>query len=255
MTYRTVALCALALVTVVEPARVWGHGFALSLSGNSLVAVSPEPPSDGNPAVFVTAFEDVLGNLEAGHGGSGGGAAFIVNRYFNFELAGPLLYSNGGAAVPAADGIKMTLIGQQAGFSGQVSLDGDDGLIGGFPISGRTSHEFIFRLTSSGALPDGVYGVMYRVSGGPGTRENPTGPAYDSTPWIMSVFATPGFDPDPLNPNPAVDVAARELWAAAVPEPASMVMLSAGLAVAVGVALRRRKKYLAGGSARDKSRG
>jgi len=246
MTYRILALCALATLTVLEPARVWGHGFALSLTSSSLVATSPEPPSDSNPLVFITALEDVLGELQAGHGAAGGGAAFVVDRHFSFDLGGPLWYSNGGTAVEAAAGIKMTLVDQQVGFSGQsVSLDGDDGFTSGYPITGRTSHEFIFKLTSSGALPDGVYEVRYRVNGGPGTKDSPTGPAFDSTPWIMSVFTTPDFDPDPLNPNPNVDLAARELWAATVPEPASVVMLSAGLAVAVGAALRRRRKRVA----------
>ncbi|MGD9644607.1 MAG: PEP-CTERM sorting domain-containing protein [Pirellulales bacterium] len=246
MSYRILALCALAVLTVLEPARVWGHGFTLSLSGNSLTAISGEPPSDNNQLVFITKLEDVLGELQAGHGGAGGGAAFITDRHFSFELGGPLLYSNGGAAVPAAAGVKMTIIGQQPGFAGQIDLDGDDGPASGYAISGRTSHEFIFKLSSTGDLPDGVYGVLYRVLGGPGTAASPTGAPFEPTPWLLSVYTTPDFDPDPLNPNPAVDLAARELWAAAVPEPASVAMLGGGLAVVIGAALRgRRRKRVA----------
>ncbi len=144
--------------------------------------------------------------------------------------------------MPAAAGIKMTLVDQQAGFSGlTVSVDGTDtGTTSGFDISGRTSHEFIWKLTSSGALPEGVYGVLHQVHGGPGTKLAPTGDPFGSTPWLLSVYATPGFDPDPLNPN--VDLAAREIYAAAVPEPTSIAMLGGGLALAVTVALRRRRR-------------
>ncbi|MBX9788705.1 MAG: PEP-CTERM sorting domain-containing protein [Pirellulales bacterium] len=37
-------------------------------------------------------------------------------------------------------------------------------------------------------------------------------------------------------------VAAAKIWAAAVPEPSSIVLASLGLAVAFGAALRRRKR-------------
>ncbi len=88
MTYRILALCALAVLTVLEPGRVFGHGFTLSLSGNDLVAASGDPPSDGNSLVFITKLEDVLGELQAGHGAAGGGTSFVTDRHFSFDIGG-----------------------------------------------------------------------------------------------------------------------------------------------------------------------
>ena len=236
MTYRILALCALATLTVLEPARVWGHGFTLSLSGNNLVTHSDDPPLPippelvPNDRAFVENLDDVLGVLQTDAGGPGGGTAFVQNRHFSFEVLGPLWFSNGGDATPAANGAKMTIVDQQAGFGGQRVLTGADvGLQPILPISGRTSHEFIWQLTGTPAA--GAYGIVYRVHGGQNGGDD-----FGTTPWILSVYATPGFA-DTGN----LDLAAAKIIAAAVPEPASVAMLSAGLAAAVGAALHRRR--------------
>ena len=240
-------LVGLALATAGT--SVQAHGFSLKLSGNSLVATSDSPTSDGNLSVFVgEQFSDIAGKLQADHGAVGGGSAFIVGKHFSFDAFGPLWFSNGSDATPAAPGVTLKLIDQQAGFTGQsiVMSATSPGKTTGFPISGRTSHEFIWELTIDTtvpghvtSIPNGVYGVGYIVKGGLNG-----GADFLPTPLLVTGLTTPDFDPDPTNPNPNVDLAGIAIYraATAVPEPTTLALAVMGLGGVVCLVGRRQRR-------------
>lgn len=209
-----------------------GDGFALSLSGNTLVGTSNSFPANGNARLFNSTFEDILGSWETDHGGAGA-SLFGTNKELAFDVLGPLWYSTGGVAVPAAVGVSLQMADQQAGFVGpSITLDASSTITAGYPISGNTSHEFIFTLDGA-ALHEGVYGIAYSVRGNP-VGGNP----YVPTELLVATWMTPGFDPgeDPLNPESPLQMAQVAIFNAAstVPEPSSIVLAMLG-AVAIGL--------------------
>ena len=144
----------------------WGHGFSLSLSGNTLVGTSNDYPGNGNPRLFNETFDVIGGELTSEHGGAGN-SPFGTNKSLGFDVAGKLWYSDGGLAVPAANGISLLIEDQQAGFVGpSISIDANSLVTPGYPISGNLADEFIFTL-SGGVIPEGVYGIAYSVRGNP----------------------------------------------------------------------------------------
>jgi hypothetical protein len=223
------SMCLLSLVCAAPSA--WGHGFSLSLSGNTLNASSNDYPGNGNPFLFGEGFEDVGGDLASDHGGAGS-SLFGTGKTLSFEVLGPLWYSNGGAAAEARDGLSLLM----EGSGGSIEIDRDTNYLDGFAISGNTSHEFLFTLLAEAALPfsaadNGVYGIMYRVKGSP-TGGSP----YQPTPWLVSTWMTPGFNPgtDPLSPTSPLRMAQNAIFSAAtaVPEPTTLASSLCGVLVA-----------------------
>jgi len=222
----------------------WGHGFSLSLSGNALVASSNDFPANGNQYLFGESFEDVIGELITDHGAAGSNL-FGTGKELSFEVRGPLWFAtgNGNPATPARDGLTLVVEGTRAGFPGLIEIDGASTHIDGFAISGNTSHEFLSTLVDDPMFPfaaadQGVYGIMYRVTG------NPVGGSpYEPTPWLVSTWMTPGFNlgTDPLSPTSPLSVAQNAIYSAAVavPEPSTFVL--AGAAILALVIFQQRR--------------
>ncbi len=234
----TIRNFALALLTLISASPAFGHGFALSLSGDSLIATSNDYPGNGNPLLFFAELSFSSGFLRSSHGGAGT-SLFGSGKSLSFDVYTTLLYSNGtdDPAGPAPDGVSMQIESQN--LFGSITIDNSEVFTPGYKISGNTSHEFRWTLTSSGALPEGVYGVGYRVKGGP-----ESGGEFDPTPLLVTTFMTPGFNPgsNPLAPDSPLALATAALFTAAtnpVPEPSTWALMGLG---AAGLFVARRRK-------------
>ena len=230
----------LVLVLAGSTKAAHGDGFALSLSGNTLVGVSNDFPANGNARLFNSAFEDVLGSWETDHGGAGSNL-FGTNKQLAFDVLGPLWYSTGGVAVPAAVGVSLQMADQQAGFVGpSITLDANSTITAGYPISGNTSHEFVFTLDGA-TSHEGVYGIAYSVRGNP-VGGNP----YVPTQLLVATWMTPNFNPgeDPLDPESPLQLAQTAIFNAAstVPEPSSIVLSAICAGAMAMVAMNRRRR-------------
>ena len=228
-------LLILVLASSVQVAH--GHGFSLSLSGNTLVGTSGDFPGNGNARLFNATLVDILGSWESTHGGAGSNL-FGTNKQIAFDVLGPLWYSTGGVAVPAAVGVSLQMADQQAGFVGpSITLDANSAITAGYPISGNTSHEFIFTLDGA-TSHEGVYGIAYSVRGNP-----VGGDPYVPTLLLVATWMTPNFDPgeDPLNPESPLQRAQVAIFNAAstVPEPSSVVLAALGAIALVFFRWRR----------------
>ncbi|MEX2113716.1 MAG: hypothetical protein WD845_11055 [Pirellulales bacterium] len=230
------------LVLACSASLAWGHGFNLSLTGNSLGATSNSYPANGNPYLFGEVFEEVLGELTTDHGAAGA-SLFGTGKELSFEVLGPLWYSNGNPAVAARDGLSLLVEGDRPGFPGSIEIDGASSYIDGYAISGNTSHEFLSTLTADLLAPfsvadEGVYGIMYRVKGSP-----VGGSPYEPTAWLVSTWMTPGFFPgsDPLAPTSPLNLARNAIYSAAiaVPEPSAIALAGAASIVVAAFGCRR----------------
>lgn len=240
---RTAKFLLLVLALAGSTQVAHGDGFALSLSGNTLVGTSNGFPANGNARLFNSAFEDILGSWETDHGGAGT-TLFGTNKQLAFDVLGPLWYSTGGVAVPAAVGVSLAMADQQAGFFGpSITLDANSTITAGYPISGNTSHEFIFTLDGA-ASHEGVYGIAYSVRGNPVSGAPPvSGDPYVPTLLLVATWMTPNFNPgeDPLDPESPLQLAQVAIFNAAstVPEPSSIVLAALGAMALVFFRWRR----------------
>lgn len=237
---RTFQLLTAAAVLIASTTTALGHGFSLSLNGNALTATSNDFPGNGNPNLFLAELGLSGGFLRSTHGGAGS-SLFGTGKLLSFDVVTPLLFSAGTGipATPAAAGIAMQIESQN--LLGSITVDGDDLFTAGYSITGNSSHEFRWTFTSGAPFAEGVYGVAYRVKGGPAA-----GGSYDPSPLLVATFMTPGFFPgdDPLAPNSPLSLASAAIYQAAtnpVPEPSTCVLFGLGTVALVGYQWRRRR--------------
>jgi hypothetical protein len=224
----------LCLLVLGASSTAWGHGFSLSLASGALEATSNDFPGNGNQYLFNAVLEP---NFTSDHGGAGS-SLFGVGKSLSFDVEGKLWFSKGDGtpAVPARPEISLLIEG-----TGAIEVFGNSVFTNGYAISGNTSHEFLWTLQSSNGFTgadDGVYGIAYRVKGGPSG-----GGSYLPTPLLVPTFMTPNFFPgnDPLSPGSPLMIAQAAIYqAATVPEPSSIAL---AMAAALGfVAVRRWRK-------------
>jgi len=244
MTLRSFKLLAAALAALLPASGAFGHGFSLSLTGGTtLNAISGDWPGNGNQHMFIEQFTPIGSDLFSDHGGAGT-ALFGSGKSLSFDVHSALYYSDGSGspAIPAPPGISLLIEDQQPGFTGpSIVVDGTTNFVAGFPISGNTSHEFLWTLQGA-TIPEGVYGLAYIIKGQPAGGGTP----YVPTPRLVTMWMTPEFFPgnDPFAPGSPYLLAQAAIYEAAttvVPEPSSVVLAGLAISGLATVARRRRR--------------
>lgn len=230
-----------ALATLGVTASTFGHGFVITLSGNQIVGQSNDFPTlpaslfdtnaaEPNPGTFPTTYRAASGSIEASTG-------FNVNPMnppvdtFRFDFLGGLWHSSGGTATAADAAVRLNA--NSATSPAGADLLGNSNGAAGFALAGISSHEVTWWLigTSSSLndIPGGAYGAVLQVSGtsGNGNPFLPTGP-------LVVVFKTPDFTDLTAFAN-----ARDAIYAAAVPEPAGVLLAAIGAGGAAALFMRR----------------
>ncbi len=212
-----------------------GHGFNLSLSGNK-IETDPENTPVIDPQLFVAAFSlPISGVYFTDHGAvdDTDSGDFNSDDTFQIDFLGPLWFSDGSAAVQESTGLTLDATNQYPPFD-SVTITGTSSAQTGFAISGQDAHEILWEL-SGGTVAPGVYGLAYRISGWQhGNLADP----YDPSDTLVVAFNTSGFTG--AGGHTLLD-AQTAVFAAAVPEPGTLVLSATGLVIAGVWTLRRRR--------------
>jgi hypothetical protein len=236
----------LLFVLIAAGEAAFGHGFQLSLTGNKLVGTGDDF-LDGKTTATNTYTSNwtalTAGSLYVkGAGGvqpsDSGGLSVASGDKFSLEFLGPLMFSSGGSAVPAAAGVSLVANSYvnttytAPNLIDSATLDGSLTLPDLLDVSGNTSHSIQYVL-SAATVPAGVYGFSFRVQG----HNDATGAAYLPSDPLVVLLNTSDFT------DPATVTAARAAVLSAVPEPSGVVIGAIGFAAAI---VWRRANFAAG---------
>lgn len=232
--------CLTAIPIAVVDTSAFGHGFTLSLSSGNLI----EGSSGGSPAnLFTHSLNNVASAWFSDHGsvtaksGSAYIAPFDEADSFSIEFVGPLWYSNGNGAIPAPSGT-LTAESFSADPSptllGQLAITGASHDPAELPVSGASTHSIGWTLTDISLPTDaGAYGIAYRVKGL--NNGNPSTPFLSSEPLVV-IFHTSGLSLTDL------ENAQQAIYQSAVPEPGTIGLALAGVALLAGGCWWRRRR-------------
>jgi len=218
-------------VLLSGPARLaQAHGFNLTHVGGVITAENNDPPYldahlFGHPLDIPNA---ALGRNQTDHGSidadTPGSGFTIPGDVLRMELVGPLWYSTGGAAVPASAGVVLSAEQKVTGEMRTISSLGPSG--GPLTLAATSAHEMIWSLPFGS--PEGAYGISYRIIG-----NGVTGQPFTPSDPLVLVLTTPNFTADPAQAEQAI-------FAAAVPEPSSLVLIACALVLgAIVMSVRR----------------
>ena len=189
-------------------------------------------------------------------GGPSTSGPFSLYDSATFTVISPLLYSNGGAAVPAAAGVSLNVIerfpgnapngasnatnhpGAATTAAGLITISGSTNIVPGFSISLFDTHELAKDLILGSATATGEYGFAYEVTVHyhDGTTLS-TGPLVD-----IYALTDPGLTGGSFTSLPLAtqDAATLAIYKVAVPEPSTLALAGACGLVGGAAWLRRR---------------
>jgi hypothetical protein len=181
------------LATMLMCGSASGHGFGLSLVDNTIHAASEVPTI--SPHLFTEQFDSSSATeVFSDHGGVEADSGFnLPSDRLSVEFLGPLWYSGGGAAVHAVAGFTLNATSYDTSVVpstvlGTVNITGSTPSPGSFPVAGNDDHSIGWILSGSSAIPAGVYGFAYRVTGTSGG-----GTPFESSVPLVVAFNTPDF--------------------------------------------------------------
>jgi hypothetical protein len=188
-------------------------------------------------------------------GGASTSGPFSVYDSATFTVISPLLFSNGGLAVPAASGVALNIVerfpgnapngasnstnhpGAASTAAGLLTISGNTGLSSGFQFSLADTHEFAKDLFLGGSTATGEYGFAYTI-----TVHYHNGTTLITAPMV-DVFAltdTTLSGGSFTSASLAVqDAATLAIYQAAVPEPSAVILAATGVLLLVIRRLRR----------------
>ncbi len=219
------SLMVLVMLAIAQSA--FGHGFQLSLSGNQIVGTGDDflGGTTTNPSTYASVWTNVtagsLYNKSAGgvQPSTTGGLSLANGDTFSLEFFGPLMFSSGGAAAPAAAGVSMAANSYVSttytapNLIDSLILDGTFSIRDILDVSGNTSHSIQWVLSGS-SIPPGVYGFAYKVHGVNGVAHT----IYDTSTPLFVLLNTPDFT------DATAVTAARGAVLDAVPEPSGLIL-------------------------------
>ncbi len=194
-------------------------------------------------------------------GGAATAGPFSLYDSATFTVISPLLFSNGGTAVPASAGTLLNIVerfpgnapngasnatnhpGAASTAAGFLAISGSTGVLPGFQFSLADTHEFAKDLILGGSTLTGEYGFAYEV-----TVHYHDGSTLTSAP-LVAIYAL--TDPTLTGGSftsaslATQDAATLAIYKAAVPEPSAYALASIG-----GVALLA-VRWLRGGRSRN----
>ena len=180
---------------------------------------------------------------------------FPLNATYSFNVISPLMFSNGGTAVPANNVVYIDLYDANPGPSNgyvassqHITIDGSHSFVAGFQVNGNEPHELdkiLYNYNNTGGNGDGIYGFAFNftvtLSNGTSATSGTLVDMFETSDFFTNNGGDAGGPPYDSPGTGGVTEQAALAVLAAVPEPSSLALAAFGLAALSLRWLRRRK--------------